>query len=144
MRGHLQDGGTHLGVLRVVLVLNAIDLLQKVAHTIHLQPRGEGVRSRHTAPPAAAAPAPPPPPRQPSLPQHLWFLFASTALKLPVIPKLPGRQEQGRGRLLPKSPSPPSPLRGVQGSSCHLLGDTWTLTTCFCLRGFTQKVPSLC
>lgn len=62
MRGHLQDGGTHLGVLCVVLVLNAIDLLQKVAHAIHLQPRGEGVRSRHTAPPSCRSSWPPPRP----------------------------------------------------------------------------------
>lgn len=95
MREDLQDGGTYLGVLRVVLVLNAIDLLQKVAHAIHLQPRGERVRSRDTAPPAATAPGP-----------LLWpALLAPTsvvslcinALEIASGPQAPGEAGAGQG-----------------------------------------------
>lgn len=96
MRGHLQDGGTHLGVLRVVLVLNAIDLLQKVAHAIHLQPRGEGVRSRHTAPPAAAAPAPPPPPPALLAPTSVVSLCIN-GLEIAGDPQAPWEAGAGQG-----------------------------------------------
>lgn len=72
-----RPSGAYLGVLRVVLVLYAVDLLQQVAHPVHLQ----GCREDEEVAPRGS----------------------------PGVPR-------GRG----------------------------TLTTCFCLRGFTQKVPSAC
>lgn len=75
---------------------------------------------------------------QPSSPHRPAFLFASVHSN--HTQKAPGQVGAGQEQAAACTGVCCSP----KAPRCPPHEDTQTLTTCFCLRGFTQKVPSLC
>lgn len=110
-------------------------------------PRGRGEEQRHSRPPPFPQASPPPHPTPKStVPPCI------DALEIPGDPQAPWEAGAGQGQAAartgvccsPKGPSPPSPRGLCRAVAVTTRRDTRILTTCFCLRGFTQKVPSLC